>query len=265
MSRSHLIRSAARPPVLSGPARRIGLRYALLSSLAGLALVSPAALAQTSFPLDLSGVPGNPGSGNDGGLNKNGNPGDPGHPGQSTTLSVDGPSVPGSLAITSNGGSGGQGVDGAASGTYSNGGDGGAGGAGGTVGLTVTGALAGSLPAGGVLVDLRADGGIGGAPGSNNSYAGRSGTPGAGGAAGSLDFTQQAGSAITSASGGPAVQLHLQGGNGLDAGDASTIWDTAQGVTGGSGGAGGTGAVALSGAITSTGSGVVVLSQGGDA
>ena len=174
-----------------------------------------------------------------------------------------------SVYIAANGGAGGTGGNaGTSTLAFGNGGDGGNAGSAGNLTVTFGGThridSSSTAEAAAIVSGVGGTGGDGGNPANR----GHGGTPGFG-STGSpqATVTQATGASLTSTKAGiTGLLIRLDGGHGgVTQGDATTISDKAKGIDGGNAGSGGTleGSV-LSGTITSAGSGVVVISSGGD-
>ncbi len=292
------VMDVARPDglaVVAGPApqRDSWLRYlrattalTTASGLVAFALLGAAA-AQTVLPPNqplpyvptLTGTPGTPG--NDGNPPTSGGQG-----GAGTTVDIAVPagvtwqvnSTQPVIGLNTTGGDGGAGGDSTCgiSCVYQNGGDGGAGQGAGNATLQIGGSPAqptsitnqGAGPA----IAIVADGGSGGTGGTPANH-GTGGQAGPSGNAGVITFGMVAGvSVATNAPGAPAIILQSNGGNGGNGGQNTvTNVDHAYGPNGApgqSGGViqtpGGTTPVPIGGTITSAGSGIVAISQGGN-
>ncbi|MEF7614516.1 hypothetical protein V4F39_11405 [Aquincola sp. MAHUQ-54] len=192
-----------------------------------------------------------------------------------TALAGDGSHA--ALLVRANGGSGGKGGDAHGGGlapVWHNGGAAAAGGAAGTLTLGFDpGSSATSGNGSTATVQVIASGGQGGTGGNGGNF-GSSGANGDGGTGGVITLHNNAdsitnssaynGSALAPA----AIQISSSGGNGGGpGGGAATSSDSATGKAGGAGGDGGSilylSVGATAGAITSSGSGIVVVSQGG--
>ncbi len=207
----------------------------------------------------VAGQKGNDGTGD-------GQAGGPGHTPDDVSVELSNTAVVGSggVQLNSSGGAGGEGNG--ASGVDKNGGAGGAGAPGSSVTLTLDAGsqVDSSVSTGGIA--MQSSGGNGGGYGNPPNY-GAAGAPGAGAAGGTLNYSQAAGSKVTSTYGGAAaVSMTSTGSTGADAGSAQTLLDDAHAAAGAAGGGGGAinSGSPISGTITSAGSGVVAISQGGD-
>ncbi|KAB7647709.1 hypothetical protein [Polymorphobacter fuscus] len=182
------------------------------------------------------------------------------------------------VQVSANGGNGGSGGK-ATSATDSNGGSGGTGGAGGSAatngGATVNLLAGGSVttqgqdvPSQTVVIPgilVQANGGVGGASGSESAVAGQAGGAGIGGGGG-LAVANIAGNVTTSGSYAYGVMAQSVAGVGGGAGKTGDVWSTG-GATGGQGGNGGTATVSSTGGIVATAGtgamGIIAQSIGG--
>ncbi len=231
----------------------------------GLILTPSMARAETisdtvpSVARSVAGLKGNDGTGD-------GQNGGSGHTPDNVSVELSNTAVVngGGVQLTSSGGAGGEGSG--ASGIDKNGGAGGPGAPGSIVTLTLDAGsqVNSSVSTGGIT--MQSSGGNGGGYGTSPNY-GADGAPGAGAAGGAINYSQAAGSTVASTySGAAAVSMTSTGSTGADAGSAQTFIDNAHAAAGAAGGGGGAinSVAPISGIITSAGSGVVAITQGGN-